>query len=208
MIAFCVLFSFGVAYIAYRGVAGTTGVNIAINIVQIAALLVFSVIAVGYRLNHNTKARRLHGRPGQQPDPGRPQERRRRQTAEGRDGPTWWNRKTGPTSRIRWSSGQGHHPGGRGQGSPRAGKTDTAQFHESAISVIVPHGFSYVIVQACIAILILVGFESVTSMGEEAKNAKRDIPRAVLLSLLIQGVVCYLIEYFSASYFLNPGATR
>ena len=68
-----------------------------------------------------------------------------------------------------------------------------------------PHSFNYVIIQACIAILILVGFESVTSMGEEAKNAKRDIPRAVLLSLFIQGVVCYLIEYFCASYFLNPG---
>jgi amino acid transporter len=64
---------------------------------------------------------------------------------------------------------------------------------------------SYAIIQACIAILILVGFESVTSMGEEAKNAKRDIPRAVLLSLLIQGLVCYLIEYFAAGYFLNPG---
>ncbi len=44
-------------------------------------------------------------------------------------------------------------------------------------------------------------------MGEEAKNAKRDIPRAVLLSLLIQGLVCYLIEYFAANYFLNPGYT-
>ena len=53
-------------------------------------------------------------------------------------------------------------------------------------------------IQACIAILILVGFESVTSMGEEAKNAKRDIPRAVLLSLLIQGVICYLFEYFAS----------
>ena len=63
------------------------------------------------------------------------------------------------------------------------------------------------VIQACIAILILVGFESVTSMGEEAKNAKRDIPRAVLLSLLIQGVVCYLIEYFCAGFFLNPGYT-
>ena len=58
---------------------------------------------------------------------------------------------------------------------------------------------------AAFAILILVGFESVTSMGEEAKNAKRDIPRAVLLSLLIQGVVCYLFEYFAANYFLNSG---
>ena len=61
------------------------------------------------------------------------------------------------------------------------------------------------IIQACIAILILVGFESVTSMGEEAKNAKRDIPRAVILSLLIQGVFCYLIEYFAANYFLHNG---
>ena len=63
----------------------------------------------------------------------------------------------------------------------------------------------YMIIQACIAILILVGFESVTSMGEEAKNPKRDIPRAVILSLLIQGVFCYLFEYFAANYFMNNG---
>jgi len=61
------------------------------------------------------------------------------------------------------------------------------------------------VIQACIAILILVGFESVTSMGEEAKNPTRDIPRAVILSLLIQGVFCYLIEYFAANYFLHNG---
>ena len=29
----------------------------------------------------------------------------------------------------------------------------------------------------------------------------------MLLSLFIQGVVCYLIEYFAAGYFLNPGYT-
>ena len=52
MIGFCVVFAFGVAYIAYRGVTGTTGVNVAINIIQISALLIFSVIALGYRLNH------------------------------------------------------------------------------------------------------------------------------------------------------------
>ena len=73
------------------------------------------------------------------------------------------------------------------------------------MSVIQPHGFSYIFVQACIAILILVGFESVTAMGEEAKNAKRDIPRAVLLSLMIQGGFCYLLEYFAGNYFLHSG---
>jgi amino acid transporter len=62
-------------------------------------------------------------------------------------------------------------------------------------------------IQACIAILILVGFESVTAMGDEAKHPKKDIPRAVLLSLVIQGAVCYLIEYFAAGYMLNNGYT-
>ena len=41
MMAFCVLFAFGVAYIAYRGVTGSTGVNVAINVIQISALLIF-----------------------------------------------------------------------------------------------------------------------------------------------------------------------
>src|SRR5579862_3467180 len=52
MILFCIVFAFGVAYIAYRGVTGTTGVNTVINVIQITALLVFSVIALGYRLQH------------------------------------------------------------------------------------------------------------------------------------------------------------
>ncbi len=51
MLGFCVIFAFGVAYIAYRGVVGATGVNIAINIIQISALLIFSVIAIGYRMS-------------------------------------------------------------------------------------------------------------------------------------------------------------
>jgi amino acid transporter len=72
---------------------------------------------------------------------------------------------------------------------------------------VTPHRLSFALVQACVAILILVGFESVTSMGEEAKNARRDISRAVLLSLLMQGLVCYLFEYFAANYFLNSGYT-
>jgi amino acid transporter len=44
-------------------------------------------------------------------------------------------------------------------------------------------------------------------MGEEAKNAKRDVPRAVLLSLLIQGCFCYFVEYFAANYLLHNGYT-
>jgi amino acid transporter len=44
-------------------------------------------------------------------------------------------------------------------------------------------------------------------MGGEAKNAKRDVPIAVITSLLVQGAFCYLIEYFCANYFLNSGYT-
>ena len=39
-------------------------------------------------------------------------------------------------------------------------------------------------IQATVAILILVGFESVTSMGGEAKNPTKHIPIAVIASLL------------------------
>jgi len=45
----------------------------------------------------------------------------------------------------------------------------------------------------------------VTSMGGEAKNPTKHIPIAVIASLLIQGLICYLIEYFAANYFLNSG---
>ncbi len=62
-------------------------------------------------------------------------------------------------------------------------------------------------IQATVAILILVGFESVTSMGGEAKNPTKHIPIAVIASLLIQGLFCYLFEYFAANYFLNSGYT-
>ena len=60
-------------------------------------------------------------------------------------------------------------------------------------------------IQATVAILILVGFESVTAMSGEARNAKRDVPIAVIVSLLVQGLACYLFEYFAANYFLNSG---
>ena len=63
--------------------------------------------------------------------------------------------------------------------------------------------------QATVAILLLVGFESVTSLGEEAKNPTKDIPRGVLLSLTIQGLFCYLIRIFRRQLFheqrLQPG---
>ena len=72
--------------------------------------------------------------------------------------------------------------------------------HPAASSIIFPHSLSAMLFQSTIAILILVGFESSTSLAGEAINPKRDIPRGVVLSLIIQGLFAYLFEYFAANY--------
>ena len=69
--------------------------------------------------------------------------------------------------------------------------------------VILPHSLTGVIVQSTLAILILVGFESCTALAAETKNPSRNIPRAVVLSLVIQGLFAYLFEYFAAGYMIN-----
>jgi APA family basic amino acid/polyamine antiporter len=61
------------------------------------------------------------------------------------------------------------------------------------------HSFTSILGQGTIAILLLVGFESITSLGAEARNPKRDIRRGILLSLAIQGLVMYMFEYFAAN---------
>jgi APA family basic amino acid/polyamine antiporter len=206
MILFCPVFAFGVAYIAYRGVNGTTAVNTAVNVIQISALLVFSAMAIGYRVNHPEGSR------GWTLDPnGNPINVELQVDAKG--APVKDTQGNFVAAKNADGSDKpftvSYAAAGAMPTAPDpadASKTITQfQYHTTARSVIAPHSFSFMFIQACIAILILVGFESVTSMGEEAKNAKRDIPRAVILSLLIQGVFCYLIEYFAANYFLHNG---
>jgi APA family basic amino acid/polyamine antiporter len=77
--------------------------------------------------------------------------------------------------------------------------------HPSVLSVITPHSLSGLIYQSTIAILLVVGFESATALAAEAKNPKRDIPRGVILSLVIQAVIFYFLEYFAANFFINTG---
>ena len=73
--------------------------------------------------------------------------------------------------------------------------------------VVMPHSLQGVVVQSTIAILILVGFESCTAFAAEAKDPRRHIPKAVILSLVIQGLICYLFEYFAAGYMVNEKLT-
>jgi amino acid transporter len=200
MALIAVVFSFFVAWIAQKGVGASTAVNLAINVVQISALLVFSVLAIGYRTSH----------PAGTTGP----------TAYQYDGQTLatynYQFKTDPKdgSTVRDAAGNplplldsAGKPVPYVITYPDKDSSGNILTHTSAASVISPHNFSWVFIQATVAILILVGFESVTSMGGEAKNPTKHIPIAVIASLLIQGLLCYLIEYFAANYFLNSGYT-
>ncbi len=201
MMAVAIVFTFGVAYIAHRGVNGSTAVSIAINVIQISALIVFSVMAIGYRMNH------APGSVARQ-----------------------WDSTTNASYDCEFATTSQMVNGAATDVITRdanmnpvckldaAGKTvpfhvdypttdSSGNFlsHPNAKSVVAIHNFGWMFVQATVAILILVGFESVTSMGGEAKNAKRDVPIAVITSLLVQGAFCYLFEYFAANYVLSNG---
>lgn len=191
-----VVFTFFVAAIAQRGANASTAVNLTINIVQISALVLFAVMAISYRASHPEGAPALNYDGTTQTD-------------------YTYNFATKADGTIIRDANQVPTPQLDAAGKPvpftvsYAAYDSTGKFqaHPNAKSVISMHSFSWMMIQATVAILILVGFESVTSMGGEAKNAKRDIPLAVIFSLLIQGLVCYLFEYFAANYFLNSGYT-
>ena len=310
MIIFCVVFSFFVAWIASRGVTGSTGVNVAVNVIQITALIVFAVIAIGYRVNHKEGSTGWHlsngnpvnyavastnvtdtstppvptpdtwadNSPKYQVDAngktvvdkdGKPVPAIKQQdravvaddldpakntdkavlgglkamgVAVGDPYPTWQSQvddkgapkvdkdgnpvlaldKDGnaqPAPFIVSYTVDGGGMSGFGTKNPTAGGNPgnapvtadqdpvTFNYHSTPGSVIAPHNMSYMFIQACVAILILVGFESVTAMGEEAKNPTKDVPKAILLSLIIQGAICYMFEYFAANYLLHSGYT-
>jgi amino acid transporter len=75
--------------------------------------------------------------------------------------------------------------------------------HVSALSVVLPHSLLNIIYQSTIAILLLVGFESVTALGSEAINPDKDIKRGVLISLAIQALVAYMAQYFAANFAIS-----
>jgi amino acid transporter len=134
-----VIFAFIVGFIAFKGVQGSTKVNIAINIIQWVAILVFSGLAIWYRISN-------------------------------------------PEHTTAWTF---------------TGAFDIVKFHN----------IQAVLVQSTIAILILVGFESATSMSAETKDPGKNIPKAILIALFVQGVLAYLFEYFAANLMVSDKLT-
>jgi amino acid transporter len=136
-IVVAIVFSILVGSIALRGISGSTVVSIIINIIQLTALVIFSIMAIMFRVQNPL------------------------------------------------------------------GVTPDGWYHPAVTSIVLPHSLMAMLFQSTIAILILVGFESSTALGAEAKNPRRDIPRAVILALIIQGLFAYLFEYFAANYALS-----
>ncbi len=203
MMLVAIVFSFGVAWIAHRGVAGSTNVSIAINVIQITALLIFAAMAFSYRAGHPA------GSPGWQFDSMSGEAYTyefamvKGPAVDGKPGPDVVDRdKDGVPKAMMDAAGK---PVPFLVAYPEKDDHGVFLSHPNAASVVGVHNWGFAFVQATVAILILVGFESVTSMGGEAKNAKRDIPIAVITSLLVQGAFCYTIEYFAANYFLSSG---
>ena len=201
MMAVAVVFSFAVAYIAHRGISSSTSANMVINIIQITALLIFAFFAIQYRVHHapGSVAWQFDSTSGE----AYQYEFKTTTTVVGGVS----------TETIVRDANNVPLPKLDAAGKPVPFHIDYPTYdasgnflsHPSAKSVVSPHDWSWVFVQANIAILILVGFESVTAMGGEAKNAKRDVPIAVITSLVVQGCVFYFFKYFAANYFLNSG---
>jgi basic amino acid/polyamine antiporter, APA family len=203
MMLVAIVFSFAVAYIAHRGVAGSTAVSIAINVIQITALLIFAVMAFSYRSSHPA------GTPGWQFDSTTGDAytyefQTEKVTANGTTTDSIVRDANMVPKPMLDASGK---PVPFMVAYPEHDEKGNFLTHPTAASVVSIHNFAWMFIQATVAILILVGFESVTSMGGEAKNPKRDVPIAVVTSLLVQGAFCYLIEYFAANYFLSSGYT-
>jgi basic amino acid/polyamine antiporter, APA family len=135
-----VVFTIVTGYIAYRGITGSTFTSWVINIIQWGSLIIFSALAIFYRI---------------------------------------------------------HNPQGITTGWTFSGAWD----------VIKPHTMNGVLIQSTIAILILVGFESSTSLSAETKNAKTTIPKAIIIALIVQGLVAYLFEYFATGTMISDKLT-
>jgi APA family basic amino acid/polyamine antiporter len=133
------VFAFGVGYIAYKGVQGSTKANMWGNIIQWVTLVIFSLAAIAYR---------------------------------------WIN----PEHATQWAF---------------SGGFDIVKFHS----------VQGVLVQATIAILILVGFESCTSLSAETKEPEKNIPKAVIIALIVQCVFAYMFEYWAANYMVSEKLT-
>jgi basic amino acid/polyamine antiporter, APA family len=128
-----------VGFLALRGITGSLTTSVVLNTVQLVALLLFSVLALAFRLSNP------------------------------------------------------------------AGIAASAWLHPAAGSVLQPHDWRGVLFQGALGMILMLGFESSTTLRAAASNPQRDVPRSAVLALVIQGVLVYLLGYFAAGFAMNAG---
>jgi amino acid transporter len=135
-----VVFTVITGYVAYRGVTGSTAMSIWINVIQWVTLIVFTGLAIWYRMAN-------------------------------------------PQHAATWAFSGG-------------------------LDIIKIHSLQGILVQSTIAILILVGFESCTALAAETKDPATTIPKAIIISLIVQGLFAYLFQYFGAGLMISEKLTN
>ena len=79
----------------------------------------------------------------------------------------------------------------------------TAWAFSGPVDIVKFHSIKGVLIQSTIAILILVGFESSTALAAETKQPEKNIPKAIIIALVVQGLLAYLYEYFCANMMVS-----
>lgn len=122
-----------IGFLALRGITGTTSSSIILNTIQLATLLIFSILAFVFRAS---------------------------------------------SPELTWVT-------------------------PAPIQALLPVNAQGLIFQAALAMMLMVGFEAVSSLGVAAANPQRDIPRATVLALIFQGAFSYLLVYLAAELAFN-----
>ena len=172
--AICLLIAAIIGKIAHRGATGSTGVATFINMVQLCVLVLFSTLCFIFRssgVSHGLQLEDVTVLPTEAADfgSGFPNFGTNLPVTEWREG----NVTTSTVTSV-WA-------------------------FRNLACVLLPSSAEGLLLQSAVAILILVGFDSATSLGGECKNAQRDVPRGVVLSIAVQGFFAYFLEYLAAN---------
>jgi amino acid transporter len=182
-----------VGSIAFKGAEGSTSVSIVINVVQLSVLIFFSILCFAYRGQGGVSDVPLSG--GDNAIGNLEQLLGQKCPADS----VHYGNKSSPLGFPLFDGAESNWAGTYPQLYGESKDIKGVWAFENVGDVLAPSSFEKMLLQASVAILILVGFDSATSMGAEAKNPGRDIPKGVILSIAIQGCGAYFLEYFAAN---------
>ena len=84
-------------------------------------------------------------------------------------------------------------------------KIAAGSLHFNAVGFYNPHAFHLhgVLAATVIVVLSYLGFDAVSTLSEEAKNPRKSVPRATVLSIIGGGVIFIILTYFAGVAYPN-----